>query len=329
MKRIGMAIMLTVWMAALAACGGGNSGGSAANSSSSSGNGSGTASGCPAGSGNSGNGASVSIGSKAFAEEQLLATMTKQVLEKHGFNVTYTLQAKDTAIGNAVLNGQIDMLWQYTGTELTDPGYLGLGNIPTDLDQAFTLVQQKDEPRGLCWTSKAPMNDTNGLAIKASDRSKYGDTLTAFESYLKSHAGTKVCILSEFRTRPDGLPGLKSKYGDGYGNATYVDIGNTAEKNIANGDCVAGEVFTSDSAIAANNLYVLQDDKKLFPPDNVGLIVRKDVLQKHPAIAALMQPVAAKITTDVITGLNKKVEIDNQKVDDVARQWLTDNGFLS
>jgi len=326
-KRISMAIMLTVWMAALAACGGGNTGGSS--SSSSSGGGAGANCPEPVGRAAGGNGASVSIGSKAFAEEQLLATMTKLVLEKHGFNVTYTLQAKDTAIGNAVLNGQIDMLWQYTGTELTDPGYLGLSNIPTDLHQAFQLVKQKDEPRGLCWTSESPMNDTNGLAIKASDRGKYGDTLSAFESYLGSHPSTKICILSEFRTRPDGLPGLESKYGAGYKGANYIDIGNTAEKNIANGDCAAGEVFTSDSGIAANNLYVLQDDKQLFPPDNVGLIVRKEVLQKYPGIAVFMAPVAEKITTEVITGLNKKVEIDNEKVDDVARQWLTDNGFLS
>jgi osmoprotectant transport system substrate-binding protein len=318
-----MAILLTVWMAALAGCGGGNTGGAASSSSSS-----GVAASCPAGSGSSGNGASVSIGSKGFAEEQLLATMTQLVLQKHGFNVTYNLQAKDTAIGNAVLNGQIDMLWQYTGTELTDPGYLNLSNVPTDLHQAFQLAAQKDAPRGLCWTSEAPMDDTNGLAIKASDRATFGDTLSAFQTYLASHPSTKICILSEFRTRPDGLPGLESKYGAGYTGASYVDIGNTAEKNIANGDCAAGQVFTTDSGIAANNLYVLQDDKKLFPPDNVGLIVRENVLQKNPAIAALMAPVAAKITTGVITGLNKQVEVDNQKVTDVAQQWLTQNGFL-
>jgi osmoprotectant transport system substrate-binding protein len=323
-KRISIAILLTVWAAALAACGGGNS-----NNSTGSGSSASASTGCPAPSGTSGNGASVSIGSKGFAEEQLLATMTKLVLEKHGFTVKYDLQAKDTAIGNALLNKQIDMLWQYTGTELTDPGYLGLTSVPTDLDQAFTLVQQKDEARGLCWTSKAPMDDTNGLAIKASDKATYGSTLTEFGTYLSAHPGTKVCVLSEFRTRPDGIPGLKSKYGAGYDTPNYIDIGTTAEKNIGNGDCAAGEVFTTDSGIAAMNLYVLQDDKKLFPPDNVGLIVRKDVLTKYPAIAALMEPVAAKITNDVITGLNKQVEIDNLKVEDVARTWLTQNGFLS
>jgi osmoprotectant transport system substrate-binding protein len=319
-KRISMAILLTVWAAALAACGGGNSGNSTSSSS-------GAASACPTGSGSSGNGASVSIGSKGFAEEQLLATMAKQVLEKHGFTVTYNLQAKDTAIGNAVLNGQIDMLWQYTGTELTDPGYLNQKNVPTDLNQAFALVQKLDQARGLCWVAPAPMDDTNGLAIKASDKATLGSTLTEFGTYLASHPNTKICILSEFRTRPDGLPGLKSTYGAAYGTANYIDIGNTAEKNITNGDCQAGEVFTTDSPIAANNLYVLQDDKKLFPPDNVGLIVRKSVLEKNPAIASLLAPVAAKITNDVITSLNKQVEIDNMKVDDVARAWLTQNGF--
>ena len=62
-----------------------------------------------------------------------------------------------------------------------------------------------------------------------------------------SSSSLKVCILSEFRTRPDGLPGLESKYNSAYSKAQYVDIGNTAEKAIANGQCNAGEVFTTDS----------------------------------------------------------------------------------
>ncbi|HEV3122952.1 MAG TPA: glycine betaine ABC transporter substrate-binding protein [Candidatus Dormibacteraeota bacterium] len=320
MKRIALAIMLTAWSAALTACGGGNG-----SSSSSAGGGGGSAA-CPVGSGTDGGGAKVSIGSKGFAEEQLLAEITKLELEKHNFTVDFSLQAKDTAIGQALSSGQIDMLWQYTGTELQT--YLKLTTFPKDLDGAFTFVAQQDEPKGLCWTSKAPMNDTNGLAIKSSDRGKYGDTLSAFGTYLAAHSDTKVCIMSEFRTRPDGIPGLVQTYNAAFGAANLVDIGGTAEKNIANGDCAAGEVFTTDSPIAANNLYVLKDDKNLFPPDNVGLVIRSDVLKAHPAIAAIMAPVAAKITSDEITKLNKQVEIDNLKLEDVARTWLTQNGFL-
>jgi glycine betaine/choline ABC-type transport system substrate-binding protein len=144
-----------------------------------------------------------------------------------------------------------------------------------------------------------------------------------------SASSVKICILSEFRTRPDGLPGLESKYNAAFSKATYTDIGNTAEKTIANGQCTAGEVFTTDSAIKANNLYVLQDDKNLFPPDNAGLVVRASVLQQHPAIANLMAPVAAKLDIATMVSLNGMVEIQNMKVADVAKAWLTQNGFLA
>ena len=257
-----------------------------------------------------------------------MASMTQQVLQAHGFTVNYTFMAADKAIGTALQNGTIDMYWQYTGTELTE--YLGLttGNFPTDLNQAFTFTQQKDAPRGLCWYAETRFDDTNGIAIQASQASTYGTTLGAFGQYLSAHPSTSVCILSEFRTRQDGLPGLESKYGWPSG-ASYTDIANTAEKTIASGQCVAGEVFTTDSAIQAHNLLVLQDDKKLFPPDNAGLVIRQSVAQKHPAIAALMAPVAAKLTTPTMLSLNAMVEGQNLKVSDVAHAWLVQNGFLT
>ena len=316
----GVAVAIT---AVLAACGGGNSGGSSPTSS-------GTQSNCPAGSGSSGNGATVSIGSKSFAEEQLMAQMTKDVLGAHGFTVNYTFQAADKAIGTALTNGTIDMYWQYTGTELTD--YLGLqtGSFPTALAAAFTFVQKADEPHDLCWVAPTQFDDTNGIAIKQSQTGTFGSSLGDFGTYLTSHPNTKVCIMSEFLTRPDGLPGLVSTYGwPSASSFSYTQIGTTAEKAIANGQCDAGEVFTTDSGIQANNEVTLTDDKNLFPPDNAGLVVRSDVLKKYPAIAALMTPVAAKLTTDVMLQLNAMVEIQNMTVADVAHAWLVQNGFLS
>lgn len=319
MKRRLSVTLGAALLAVLAACGGGNNG---SNSSP------GSSSGCPSASGSSGGGATVSIGSKAFAEEELLASMTQQVLQAHGFTVNYSFMAADKAIGTALQNGTIDMYWQYTGTELTD--YLGLttGSFPTALQQAFNFVQQKDAPRGLCWYADTPFDDTNGIAIKASDAATLGSTLSAFGQYLTAHPSTNVCILSEFRTRPDGLPGLESKYG-WPASATFTDIANTAEKAIASGQCAAGEVFTTDSAIQANNLVVLQDTQNLFPPDNAGLVIRQSVAQKYPAIAALMNPVAARLTTSTMVALNAMVEVQNMKYQDVAHAWLVQNGFLS
>jgi osmoprotectant transport system substrate-binding protein len=321
MKRKLLAVIAIAIPGTLAACGGGNSGG---------GTPSGTASAatCPTGSQKSGNGASLSIGSKDFAEEQLMAQMTADVLDAHGFNITDTFSAADKAIGDALTSGTIDMYWQYTGTELGD--YLGLTGFPTALSAAFTYVQQKDEANGICWVAPTQFDDTNGIAIKSSQTGTYGTSLAAFGTYLASHPSTTVCVMSEFLTRPDGLPGLVTTYGwPSASSFHYTQIGTTAEKAIASGQCDAGEVFTTDSAIEANNETTLTDDKNLFPPDNAGLEVRSSVLQKYPSIGAWMAPVAAKLTTPVMLTLNAMVEIQGQTVANVAHTWLVQNGFLS
>lgn len=321
MRRKLLAVIAIAIPGTLAACGGGNSGG---------GTPSGTASAatCPTGSQTSGNGATLSIGSKDFAEEQLMAQMTADVLGAHGFTVTDTFSAADKLIGTALTTGTIDMYWQYTGTELGD--YLGLTGFPTQLAAAFTYVQQKDEANGICWVAPGQFDDTNGIAIKSSQTGTYGASLAAFGTYLTSHPSTKVCVQSEFLTRPDGLPGLVSTYGwPAASSFHYIQIGSTAEKAIANGQCDAGEVYTTDSAIGANNEVTLTDDKSLFPPDNAGLLVRSSVLQAHPSIGAWMAPVAAKWTTPTMITLNGMVEIQGQTVANVAHTWLVQNGFLS
>lgn len=321
MKKRRLLAVAMLGSAILAGCG------SSSSSSSSSPSSNGTSN-CPSGGSASSTGSgSLKIGMKGFAEEQLLASMTKQLLEKRGYTVDATFTAKDPILGQALDSGQIDMYWQYTGTELQGP--LAVDKPPTDLQAAFDQAGSKDDARGICWNAQAGFNDTNGLAIKASDKSKYGATLSDFATYLKSNPNTVVCIESEFRTRADGVPGLNATYGVDTNLPGFKDIGgNTAEKQIANGQCAAGEVFTTDSGIAANNLYVLQDDKKLFPPDNVGLLLKSSVQKAHPEIGAIMAPVAQKLTTDVMTGLNKQVEIDGLKVEDVAKSFLTQNGFL-
>src|SRR5437660_11118059 len=122
-RRLFALTMAVLWSMILAGCGGTTS------STTSSTGGSAT---CPTSTSTSGS-SSLKIGSKGFAEEQLLAQMTKLELEKHGFTVDYSFTAKDPTLGQALEGGSIDMYWQYTGTELQGP--LGVTHPPGDLDQ--------------------------------------------------------------------------------------------------------------------------------------------------------------------------------------------------
>lgn len=274
-----------------------------------------------------GGGASLKIGAKSFTEEKLLAELTKVELSKHNFTIDDSTHAADPAIGQAIASNQIQMLWQYTGTEL-GAQYLNVTPIPTDLDQAFNKVAQLDAAKSLCWTSETRFDDTNGIGVRSGDTSKFGTTLSSFTAYLQQHTDVKICIASEFRTRSDGLPGLASTYGSVWANYPgLTDVSQGGEGVLANKQCDAAEVFTTDAALQADNLVALQDDKKLFPADNAGLMVRADVLSAHPAIANLMAPIAAKLTTTVMVGLNKMVDVDGMSVTTVATNWLSQNGF--
>ncbi|HEX4754138.1 MAG TPA: glycine betaine ABC transporter substrate-binding protein [Candidatus Dormibacteraeota bacterium] len=274
-----------------------------------------------------GGGASLKIGAKSFTEEKLLAELTKVELGKHNFTIDDSTHAADPAIGQAIASNQIQMLWQYTGTEL-GAQYLNVTPIPTDLDQAFNKVAQLDAAKSLCWTSETKFDDTNGIGIRSADTSKFGTTLSSFTAYLQQHTDVKICIASEFRTRSDGLPGLASTYGTVWANYPgLTDVSQGGESVLANKQCDAAEVFTTDAALQADNLVALQDDKKLFPADNAGLMVRADTLSAHPAIANLMAPIAAKLTTTVMVGLNKMVDVDGMSVTTVATNWLSQNGF--
>jgi osmoprotectant transport system substrate-binding protein len=274
-----------------------------------------------------GGGASLKIGAKSFTEEKLLAALARIELGKHHFTIDDSTHAADPAIGQAIQTNQVQMLWQYTGTEL-GAQYLNVSPIPSDLDQAFNQAKQLDAAKNLCWTSETKFNDTNGIGIRTADTSKYGTTLSSFTAYLQQHTDVKICIASEFRTRSDGLPGLASKYGSVWANYPgLTDVTSGGESVIANKQCDAAEVFTTDAAIQADNITALQDDKKLFPADNAGLIVRSEVLAAHPAIANLMAPVAAKLTTPVMVMLNSEVDVQGRSIDDVATTWLSQNGF--
>lgn len=281
----------------------------------------------PAGAGADGGGASLKIGQKGFTEEKLLAQIAKLALEKHNFHVDASTTAADPAIGQAIRNDQIQLLWQYTGTEL-GAQYLNAPSIPSDLHQAFIQVQQADAAHGLCWIAETSFNDTNGIGIRAADAARFGTTLSSFTTYLQSHSNVRICFASEFRTRSDGLPGLASKYGSVW--ASYPGLQDTSaagETLLVSKQCDAAAIFTTDATIPADHLLALKDDKGLFPADNAGLMVRAATLQKYPAIATIMNPVGAKLTQSAVVEMDAAVDVQHQSIAAVAQNFLTQNGF--
>ena len=90
-------------------------------------------------------------------------------------------------------------------------------------------------------------------------------------------------------------------------NVDVVDIA-LKYKALLDGKADVAEAFSTDGAIAGNNLVVLQDDKNLFPVYQIAPVVRDDVLTANPDIKDVLNVLAPKLTNDAVAAINWEVD---------------------
>jgi osmoprotectant transport system substrate-binding protein len=78
--------------------------------------------------------------------------------------------------------------------------------------------------------------------------------------------------------------------------------------------------------VAAKNLVVLDDDKKLQTVDNIVPAIRVDVVDD--TIRKDLNKVSAALTTDDLIQLNKRASVDKTDPSALATEWLQQHGFV-
>lgn len=272
-------------------------------------------------------GATFTVSSKDFTESILLGKITAEVLKAHGATITDKTNIKGSVnTREALTSGQIDMYWEYTGTAWIT--YQKNTKPLPDPTAQHDAVKKADAANGIAWLGMAPMNDTYAFATKADTATKLGVTKLSDLSKLPESDMT-FCIESEFSTRDDGFPGMVEAYGLKVPDSgiKMLDTGVIYKTTAEGGTCNFGEVFATDGRIKALNLTVLEDDKHFFPNYNAALTLKQATLDKYPSIATYMDPVAQKLTNDVMTELNAKVDAEGMDPGDVAAEWVKSQGF--
>jgi len=280
-------------------------------------------------------GAEIAVGSKNFTENILLGKIALIVLQAAGADVDdLTNIPGSSATRQAHTNGDIDAMWEYTGTGWLV--YLGKPEAVKGMQEQYVAVRDEDlEQNGLTWLPPAPMNNTYAFAITAESAEKYGIT-TLSEISQVPVAERTFCVESEFANRADGLEGMLAAYDIPLGGADGVPPENLQTYQTgaiydatAKGECTFGEVFTTDGRIVALDLQVLEDDRAYFPSYNVSLVLREEVYEEYPEIEEILAPVTEKMTDDVLKQLNAEVDVDGEEPEDVALRWLRSEGFVS
>ncbi|NKS40559.1 glycine betaine ABC transporter substrate-binding protein [Prescottella equi] len=278
-------------------------------------------------------GARITVGSKDFTEQVILGYIIEFALSAAGADVRDLTNIQGSnSTRDAQLAGQIDVSYEYTGTGWIN--YLGHEEPIPDSRAQFEAVRDEDlERNGMVWTDPAPMNNTYALATSRATAERTGvRTLSDYAALVeRDPTAATTCVETEFNVRQDGFPGMAAAYGFDPARADrrILQTGIIYQATADGSQCKFGEVFTTDGRIAALDLVVLEDDRQFFPKYNPALTMREDFAERYPEVAEVMAPISAVLTDDVISELNKQVDVEGEDPATVARQWLVDQGFVT
>jgi osmoprotectant transport system substrate-binding protein len=277
--------------------------------------------------------ASFTVGSKDFTEQLVLGYITVQALEAAGADVTDQVGLAGTdATRQALLNGEIDMYWEYTGTVWINH----LGNTEPVPDPAEQYEQAKaadEEENNITMLDRAPFNNTYGIAVRSEAVEDLGvETISDIGTLVEENPDeATICVESEFNSRDDGLPGMEEAYGFEFpgDNVSLFDTGVVYDRTDSGDPCNFGEVFETDGRIAALDLTVLEDDEDFFPVYNPAVNLRMETFDEYgEQLGEIFNPIAAALDTETMSNLNARVDVDGELPEDVAEDWLNENGFV-
>ncbi len=277
---------------------------------------SGASSAAPAGGGSE----SITIGSANFSESVLLADIYGAALKAKGVTVTEKpkIGSREVYIP-ALKDGSIDLIPEYSGTLLA---YFDKNSTAASSDDIYKALPAAIGSE-LKVLDQSQAQDKDSIAVTEATASKYNLKTIAD---LKAHAADLTLGgAPEFKTRADGVPGLKSDYDVVFGTFKTLDAGGPLTvAGLKNGQVDAADVFTTDPSIAANKFVVLGDPKNLYTAQNVLPLI--SAKKATPTVTAALDAVSAKLTTDTLVELNAKVAsgTDPEKV---ADDWLKAQGL--
>ena len=265
----------------------------------------------------------VIVGSKNFTEQIVLGELLAQVMEREGLSVERRFNLGGTAIAHqALLSGGIDAYVEYSGTALT-----AIFNLPpsTNGDQVMATIRDHYAGLGITTMPRLGYDNTFAILVRAEDAARFG--LKTIGD-LNHFAGARAGFGYEFLERADGLKGLSAAYGLRFaGEPRTMDLNliyrAVAAKQI---DVTAGD--KTSGQIQAFDLVVLEDDRHYFPVYEAVPLVRANVLQRHPKIAAALRRLEATISDHDMRQMNYAVDARQQDPFQVVRAFLDRIGRL-
>ena len=263
---------------------------------------------------------SLTVGSADFPESVLLADIYADALSARGVKVTKKLNIGERPVyWTALKGGSIDFFPEYSGSILAYLDPKATAKTPADVAAALPAALGSN----LTALSYAQAQDSDTITVTQATASKYN--LKSIADLAPVANKLVFGAPAQFQSRPDGIPALKSVYGVTFKSFTALSASGTVTvQALKNGSIQAGDIFSTDPALAANHFVALQDPKSMFAAQNIIPIVA--TAKANQTVKDAANAVSGKLDTATLADLVSKVA-GGQQPDDVAKAWLSSVGL--
>ena len=250
----------------------------------------------------------VSIGSKPFTEQYILAGLISDMVEEAGYNADNRSGMGSIILFEALANNSIDCYVDYSGTIWTN--VMKREDIPSrDVILEEMTEWLKDQHDILCPGSLG-FENTYSLAVKEELAAEYN--LESIADLAEISSRFTMGSDYEFFSRPE-WESLKSTY-----DLDFKDL-RTFDPSLMYGAIAEGNVevisaYSTDGRIAAYDLKVLDDPRQAIPPYDAVLLLSPQTSKDQGLIDAL-EILIGGIDNGEMRHANKMVDLDKMPVD--------------
>jgi len=264
-------------------------------------------------------GTRVIIGSKNFTEQVILGELLAQAVERAtDLRVDRRLNLGGTFISEEALRaGAIDAYIEYTGTALT-----AIFHQPTSRDRAevYSRVAAAYAESGRTVLPPLGFNNTFAILVRTADARRLG--LKTISDVVPHAPKWKAAFGYEFLEREDGYKGLVRTYGLRFAEPPRVMDLTLIYRALASGavDLIAGDA--THGLIKGLDLFMLEDNRRYFPPYDAVPVVRTQTLAAHPQLRIAIERLAGKISEETMREMNYDVDVRRRDASAVVREFL-------
>ena len=272
--------------------------------------------------------AKIRIGSDNFYESELMGEIYAQVLEANGYEVErkFGLGSRQERIPTMDA-GEVDLVPEYVGS---GTGFYDTSKITGDGAANAAALAEVLKPKGITVLGITPGEDTNAFVVRQDTSTTLG--LTKMSQLAAVQDDLRWGLPADCDTNPL-CAGALEQYGINYPPKQREALGacDVPMATALQGNAIdIAELCSTQPAIVQFGFVSLEDDLDTQPAENIAPIVRDDYLAQVDAVAfaALLEAASAKMTTEELTRLGVLVAVDQKDIEDVAKDWLTEQGLL-